>query len=287
MAKMTLPFVKMQGIGNDFVVADCLVPVAPTADALQAASVHLCDRQFGVGADGVLLVLPSDKADFTMRMFNPDGTESEMCGNGIRCFAKYVFDHGHTAKSEIAVDTGGGVKTLVMTPGADGKIATVRVDMGEPGLTRADLPMTGEQTEQAIGEPVEIGGEVVALTAVSMGNPHAVFFTDAPDEAIINRLGPQIEPNALFPRKINVHAVTVHNDHEITLLTWERGAGRTLACGTGACASVVASVLNGKTGRRVLAHLPGGDLQIEWSAENNRVYMTGPAQEAFRGTITL
>lgn len=282
---MELAFTKMQGIGNDFVVADCLAPGGPSVEALQAASVRLCDRKFGIGGDGVLAVLPSDSADFLMRMFNPDGSEAEMCGNGIRCFAKFVFDRGYTDKTEIRVDTLGGVKVLSLTL-RNGKVDQVKVDMGKPGLDRADLPMTGEPGTP-LGQPVEVGGETVALTGVSMGNPHVVFFAEEATDALIDRLGPPLEKHSLFPRRTNVHVVQILSPSEIKMLTWERGAGRTLACGTGACACAVASALNGLTGRRVLAHLAGGDLLLEWSEEDGHVYMTGPAVEVFTGTISL
>lgn len=282
---MELAFTKMQGIGNDFVVADCLAPGGPSVAALQAASVRLCDRKFGIGGDGVLAVLPSDSADFLMRMFNPDGSEAEMCGNGIRCFAKFVFDRGYTDKTEIRVDTLGGVKVLSLTL-RNGKVDQVKVDMGKPGLDRADLPMTGEPGTP-LGQPVEVGGETVALTGVSMGNPHVVFFAEEATDALIDRLGPPLEKHSLFPRRTNVHVVQILSPSEIKMLTWERGAGRTLACGTGACACAVASALNGLTGRRVLAHLAGGDLLLEWSEEDGHVYMTGPAVEVFTGTISL
>jgi diaminopimelate epimerase len=283
-----LPFTKMQGIGNDFVVADCLLEGAPSADALQSASVRLCDRKFGVGGDGVLLVLTSDQADFTMRMFNPDSSESEMCGNGIRCFAKYVYDRGYTDKKTITVETGAGVLTLDLSVGDGNKVSQVTVDMGRPHLTRAEIPMAGgDPSAQVVGEEVEVAGRRLALTAVSMGNPHAVFFAEPATDALINEVGPLLEVHPLFPRRTNVHAVEVLGPAEIKMLTWERGAGRTLACGTGACGSVVASALNGKTGRRVLAHLPGGDLTIHWSEEDGHVYMTGPAAEVFTGTIAL
>ena len=282
-----LSFTKMQGIGNDFVVVDCLAPGFDwTQDQLQAASEHLCDRKFGIGGDGVLLILPGDQTDFTMRMFNPDGTEAEMCGNGIRCFAKFVHDRGYSDKSVIRVNTGGGVKTLELTGGDASPGDRVKVDMGKPGLHRADLPMTGDPNDTAQNVPVEVGGQTVYLTCVSMGNPHAVFFTENATDDLINTLGPLIENHPLFPRRINVHAVQVGENDEVTMLTWERGAGRTLACGTGACAVAVASALNNKTGRRVLAHLPGGDLLIEWE-NDGPVYMTGAATEVFTGTIRL
>ncbi|MES2460092.1 MAG: diaminopimelate epimerase [Armatimonadota bacterium] len=282
---MELQFTKMQGIGNDFVVADCLVPDAPTEEALQAASVFLCDRKFGVGGDGVVLVLPSSVADFKMRMFNPDGTEAEMCGNGIRCFAKFIRDRGYSDKTDITAETLAGILTLTVTD-SDSTETLVRVDMGEPILQRADIPMLGE-VGSAINETIEVSGEKVAITAVSMGNPHVAFFEDTATDERIGHLGPLMEKHSLFPRKTNVHLIAVISPSEIKMLTWERGAGRTLACGTGACASVVASALNKRTGRSVLAHLPGGDLHIEWSEKDNHVYMTGPATEVFTGTVTV
>jgi diaminopimelate epimerase len=277
---MLLEFTKMQGIGNDFVVVDCLTESAPSAATLQEVSPRLCDRKFGIGSDGVILVLPGSDTDFTMRMFNPDGSESEMCGNGIRCFARFVRDKGYSDKSHITVLTGAGVLVLELTD--SGK---VKVDMGKPRLDRTEIPMVGEPGP-VLGQPVEVDGVTVALTAVSMGNPHVVFFVDDATDALINNLGPKLEVHPLFPRRTNVHAVQVLNDHEIKMLTWERGAGRTLACGTGACASAVASILNGKTGRRVLCHLPGGDLLIEWE-ENGPVYMTGAAETVFTGSIEI
>jgi diaminopimelate epimerase len=286
MKNMEISFTKMHGIGNDFVVVNCLSAGSPSPQNLQENAVWLCDRKFGVGADIVLCVLPSEKADFLMRMFNPDGSEAEMCGNGIRCFGKFVYDRSLTQKRTLSVETPGGIKQLEMQV-KNNEVSHVTVDMGEPGLTRAHLPMNGGPSgELALGQVVEVGGKTVALTGVSMGNPHVVFFPSSVTDEVINALGPILETHTLFPRRTNVHAVQVHGANEITLLTWERGAGRTLACGTGACASVVASHLNGHTERTVLAHLPGGDLQIHW-AEDNHVYMTGAAQEVFTGVLEL
>jgi diaminopimelate epimerase len=278
---MNLEFTKMHGIGNDFVVVDCLKADAPTPEAIQKVAVRLCDRHFGVGSDGVILVLPGTAdTDFTMRMFNPDGSEAEMCGNGIRCFARFAREAGYTDKSVVRVSTLAGVMVLEAV-GAEG----VKVDMGTPGLDRADLPMMGEPGP-VLGEPVDVDGDTFALTGVSMGNPHVIFFVDDATDDLINRVGPKLEKHLLFPRRTNVHAVQILADDEIKMLTWERGAGRTLACGTGACACAVASALNGKTGRRVLAHLPGGDLLIEWE-ENGPVTMTGPATFVFRGSMSF
>ncbi|MBC8104527.1 MAG: diaminopimelate epimerase [Cytophagales bacterium] len=280
-----MQFTKMQGIGNDFVVADCLIGGALSEDTLQSASKFLCDRKFGIGGDGVLLVLPSNGADYKMRMFNPDGTEAEMCGNGIRCFAKFVYDRGYTNKTVITVETLGGVKSLALRV-QDGAVDQVKVDMGAPGLERADLPMTGE-AGTALAQPVKVTGASVLVTGVSIGNPHIVYYRSPATDESVNHLGPLLEKHPLFPRRTNVHEVEVLSRREIKMLTWERGAGRTLACGTGACACVVASVLNDLTDRSVMAHLPGGDLLIEWSEEDNHVYMTGTATEVFTGAISL
>ncbi|MDX1931786.1 MAG: diaminopimelate epimerase [Capsulimonadales bacterium] len=275
---MTLDFTKMHGLGNDFVVVDGLAPGSPSVESLIPHLPLIGDRRFGVGFDQFLVVLPSEAADFTMRIFNPDGSEAEMCGNGIRAFAKFVYDRGYTSKSEISVSTLGGVKYLALETEA-GKVTRVRVDMGEPGLQRSDLPMTGE-SGPVTDEPLYVQGEVVRITGVSMGNPHVVFFSDNATEELINRLGPLLENHEHFPRRTNVHLVQVVSSEEIRVLTWERGAGRTLACGTGACASVVASHVNGRIGRRATVHLLGGDLLIDWAADNH-VYMTGPATEVF------
>ncbi len=273
---MNVAFTKMQGIGNDFVVVDCLRPEPPPEAALQEAAQRLCDRRFGIGSDGVLLVLPSRVANFKMRMFNPDGSEAEMCGNGIRCFAKFVYDRGYTTQTQITVETLGGTKTLKLTP-KGGKVETVKVDMGCPSMERADLPMRGAPGPVQ-GETLKAEGKKFEITGVSMGNPHVVFFADAVESVPIERIGPAIENHPAFPRRTNVHAVQVLSNDEIRMVTWERGAGRTLACGTGACAAAVAAAAGERTGRRVLVHLPGGDLFIEWGGDN-RVHMTGPAPE--------
>jgi diaminopimelate epimerase len=281
---MELRFTKMHGIGNDFVVADCLLADTPSPEQVEPHLPLIGDRRFGVGYDQFLFVLPSDKADFRMKIHNPDGSEAEMCGNGIRAFAKYVYDHGYTDKNVITVDTLAGVLTLDLTA-ENGKVSAVTVDMGRPRLDRADLPMTGDPG-RVLDESLEVGGETVRLTGVSMGNPHVVFFANPATEETINRLGPLLENHERFPRRTNVHLVEVYSPDEIKMLTWERGAGRTLACGTGACASVVASHLNGKTGRDVIVHLLGGDLRIRW-ADDDHVYMTGPATEVFTGIMNL
>ena len=281
---MTVRFVKMHGIGNDFPVFDHLQPGAPTIDQIQAASMQLCDRRFGIGGDGTISVLPSEKADFAMRMFNPDGSEAEMCGNGIRCFAKYVSDSGLTAKTEISVETLAGIMLLDLTI-EEGKVTQVRVDMGEPRLERAQLPMEGP-SGQVLHEALKLDGEVLYITGVSMGNPHIVFFPEQATDELILRVGPKLETHPAFPKRTNVHAAQLVGRDELLMKIWERGAGPTLACGTGACAVGVAAHLNGLTGRDVLIHLPGGDLRIQWGI-NNRVYMTGPAAYIYSGEIEL
>ena len=281
---MTTRFVKMHGIGNDFPVFDHTQPGAPTIEQIGAAAVALCDRRFGIGGDGTISILPSDKADFGMRMFNPDGSEAEMCGNGIRCFAKYVYDFGLSQKTELTVDTLAGILTVALTLEND-VVSGVRVDMGEPRLNRAELPMEGP-SGQVLHELIKLNGEPFHITGVSMGNPHIVFFPDEATDELILRVGPQLEKHPAFPKRTNVHAAQVVGRDELVMKIWERGAGPTLACGTGACAVGVAAHLNGLTGRDVLVHLPGGDLRIQWGIDNH-VYMTGPATTIYEGTIEL
>lgn len=279
-----LLFTKMQGIGNDFIVVNCLNDPL-VEERLAEISIKVNDRKFGIGGDGLILVLPSRMADFRMRMFNPDGSEAEMCGNGIRCFAKYVYDRKLVSDSTVKVETLAGVKVLkLITRG--GKVENVRVDMGQPRLRRSEIPMRGEDTEKVVAEPLKADGKRYEITAVSMGNPHVVIFDDNIESFDLARVGPQIENHKSFPQRTNVQVVKVCSNSEIILRTWERGAGITLACGTGACAAVVASALNGKTVKRVNVHLPGGDLLVEWMGDN-RVMMTGPAEEVFEGEIPL
>ena len=281
-------FTKMHGIGNDFVMVSCL---GPDGDALlaeaQSRAVFLCDRKFGVGGDGVIALLPGQSAPFAMRMFNPDGSEAEMCGNGIRCFAKFLYDRGLTrGDTSIPVETGAGLLHLQIQVGPDSKAATVRVDMGEPVLIPALVPTTlGGGDAPVVNIPLDLGEQTIYVTTVSVGNPHAVTFVDDVKSYPIETVGPLVESHPAFPRRINTEFIEILSDHEINFRVWERGAAETLACGTGASASVVACVLNGKTGRRVMVHLPGGDLDIEWSKADNHVYMTGAAAEVFEGEI--
>lgn len=274
----------MHGIGNDFVVVNS-VDAPPDESVLADISRRVNDRKFGVGGDGLILILPSKVAEYKMRMFNPDGSEAEMCGNGIRCFAKYLFDRKMVSQPQVKVETLAGVKVLKLLT-RSGKVEQVRVDMGTPRLLRSEIPMRGEDNCRVIAEPLKCEGRKFDITAVNMGNPHVVIFEDNVDTIPLARYGPAIENHRSFPQRTNVHFVQVCGTGEIIVRTWERGAGETLACGTGACACVVAAVLNNHTNRSVDVHLPGGDLRIEWTGDN-RVLMTGPAEEVFEGAIEL
>jgi diaminopimelate epimerase len=270
-------FTKMQGCGNDYVYVDCVTQKPPANPA--ALSVKIADRHFGVGGDGLILICPSEKADARMRMFNADGSESEMCGNGIRCVAKYVYDHGIAKKPSLTIETGRGVLTLELDI-RGGKVEQVRVDMGEPILEAAKIPTT-----LSGNPPIEVAlpGFDLKATCVSMGNPHCVIFVDEITQQQVHGIGPEIEKSLLFPRKTNVEFVTVNRADDVTFRVWERGSGETLACGTGSCAVAVAGVLTGRTGRQITAHVLGGDLHLLWSEADNHVYMTGPAVEVFSG----
>ncbi len=272
----------MHGIGNDYVYVNCFEEEIKDPVALAPI---ISDRHCGVGSDGLILILPSKAADCRMRIFNADGSEAQMCGNGIRCVAKYVYDHKITQKNPLTVETQSGVKTIQLFT-THGKVSGARVNMGKPGLMRSEIPMIGAET-QVINEPLAIStGVTFSITCVSMGNPHGVIFIDDFDKIDVPRQGVEIERHRSFPERANVHFVRVHNSGEVTMKTWERGSGITLACGTGASAVCVAGVLNKKTERKILAHLPGGDLELEW-AEDGNVYMTGPATEVFAGEWIL
>ncbi len=286
-------FTKMQGLGNDYVYVDCFSQTIP-ADP-PALSQKIADRHFGVGGDGLILICRSDKADARMRMFNADGSESEMCGNGIRCVAKYVYDHEIARKQELYIETGRGVLKLRVFPNKQGKVERVRVNMGQPILAASEIPTT-LSGEKIVDAPLTIQGWDAnppawfsecgldaRMTCVSMGNPHVVLYCQDVSKVPLTTIGPIIENASLFPRRINVHVVQVHSPTEVTMRTWERGSGITLACGTGACAVAVAGVLTGRSGRRLLAHLPGGDLELEWPSDSDPVFMTGPAVEVFEG----
>jgi len=272
-------FTKMHGAGNDYVYVDCFLnPVPHDPVGLSRA---ISDRHFGVGSDGLILICPSDKADARMRMFNADGSEAEMCGNGIRCVAKYLYDHGLVRKSTLAVETGRGVLSLDLEV-QGGCVRQVRVDMGEPILEAARIPTT-LPGNPPVDVPLAIGDRTFRVTCVSMGNPHCVTFGDEPTNDLVLGFGPRIEIDPVFPRRTNVEFVRVNGPEDVVMRVWERGSGETLACGTGACAAAVAGVLTGRTQRRTVVHLPGGDLRLHWSQTDNHVYMTGPAVEVFSG----
>jgi diaminopimelate epimerase len=284
-------FTKMHGIGNDYIYVDCITEPL-RADPHQLA-VKISDRHFGVGSDGLILICPSERADVRMRMFNADGSEGEMCGNGIRCVAKYVYDHGLAKKETLKIETGRGVLELKLLV-SQGKVTQVTVDMGEPILEGLRIPTIWDKPsiiqhalEDDWGEQVidlaEGFGLEPTMTCVSMGNPHVVLYCKDVASLPLSSVGPILEHAVVFPRRINVHFVQIHQSGEVTMRTWERGSGITLACGTGACAVCVAGVLTSQTGRQLLAHLPGGDLQLHWEAASNHVFMTGPATEVFSG----
>ena len=278
-----MKFTKMHGAGNDYVYVNCFTE---RVDDPAAVAVTVSNRNFGIGSDGLILIMPSERADVRMRMFNSDGSESEMCGNGIRCVAKYAYDHGIVTKKEITAETGAGILTLQLFTGSAGKVEKVRVNMGAPSLTRGEIPMKGEPGEQVVNQPLNILHTVFSITCVSMGNPHCVIFIDDVASFQVEKYGPLIENHEMFPRRTNVEFVQVISPYEVRQRTWERGAGETLACGTGASAVCVAGVLNGLTERKILNHLSGGDLELEWS-EAGPVFMTGPAVEVFSGEIAL
>jgi diaminopimelate epimerase len=275
-------FTKMHGIGNDYVYVNGFEEhVRNPAEVARRIS----DRHFGVGGDGLILILPSDQADVRMRMFNADGSEAEMCGNGVRCVAKYAFDRGISQANPMRIETGRGILTLALKT-AGGKVEQVTVDMGEPILFLPEIPVDPDRLTRSerTGEfDLSVGGDSFQATFVSMGNPHAIIFTPDVNPIEVSRLGPLIERHPAFPRRINVHWVQTHLPSEVTMRTWERGSGITMACGTGACAVCVAGALTGRSNRKLLAHLPGGDLQLEWRESDNHVYMTGPATEVFSG----
>lgn len=272
-------FTKMHGAGNDYVYVDCFhhqVPAEPHTLARQIA-----DRRFGVGGDGLILIRPSAVADARMQMFNADGSEAEMCGNGIRCVAKYVFDHGICGKESLKIETGAGILSVELET-ARGRVSRVRVDMGEPILEASRIPTTFSGA-RVVNQPLTIAGRTLTVTCVSMGNPHCIAFVPEATDDLVLGLGPQMEVDAHFPARVNVEFVEVLKPDEVRQRTWERGSGETWACGTGASAVCVAGVLSGKTERKIVNHLRGGDLELEWNPADNHVYMTGPAAEVFSG----
>ena len=272
-------FTKMHGIGNDYVYVNLLEESVPDPVALAR---DVSDRHFGVGGDGLILIGPSETADVSMRIFNADGSEAQMCGNGVRCVAKYAREHGLAAGDEVRVETLAGIKTIRLFMENE-CVVRACVDMGEPGLLRKEIPMTGPADEQCVDESFSSENEEFNITCVSMGNPHCVIFVPDVDAVPLEQTGPAIEKDTqTFPERTNVHFVQVISKGEVRMRTWERGSGITLACGTGAGAVCVAGALTSRTARKILAHLPGGDLELEWAGDNH-LFMTGPATEVFSG----
>jgi diaminopimelate epimerase len=282
----------MHGLGNDYIYVNCFEEQVNDPASL---AIRVSNRHTGIGADGLILICPSDLAHARMRMFNADGSEAEMCGNGIRCVAKYVYDHRladageefsvpgqETFEASLQIETARGVLTLGLEIEDDDKVRRVCVNMGRPILQASEIPVA-LQGEKVVDEPIAVGGRKLNMTCVSMGNPHAVFFCDDLNEIELGKVGPVVENHDIFPNRINAHFVKAQGPAEFTMRTWERGSGITLACGTGACACVVAGVLTGRCQRKVLAHLPGGDLDLNWCEQDDCVYMTGPATEVFTG----
>ena len=267
---------KMQGLGNDYIYVNCLEETVADPAALAR---KISDRHFGVGSDGLVLIMPCEEADFRMRMYNADGSEAEMCGNASRCVGKYIHDRGLSDKTEISLMTGAGIKILKLAV-KDGVTETVRVDMGEPELEGAKIPVN-VSGNPVVGAAVEAKGQALRMTCVSMGNPHAVIFVDDADSFDVHGIGAEIEVNPLFPRKTNVEFVTVKDRTHLRMRVWERGSGETLACGTGACATLVAAVLNGLCDKKAVLELNGGPLTVEWDPETNHVFQEGPAEFVF------
>lgn len=277
-----MKFTKMHGLGNDYVYVNCF---EEKIDNPPAVARFVSDRHFGIGSDGLIMINPSKTADFEMEMYNADGSRGEMCGNGIRCVAKYVYDYGLTGKTQISVETLGGIKYLDLAV-EDGKVSLVKVDMGKPELEADLIPIISER-EQVIDEPIEVDGKEYHMTGVSMGNPHAVIYVDDVKGLDLEKIGPKFENHERFPKRINTEFVHCIDRQTVEMRVWERGSGETLACGTGACAVAVSSILNNLTDTQVTVKLLGGDLQIEWDREKDRVFMTGPATVVFDGVIDI
>ncbi len=281
-----LKFTKMHGCGNDYIYIDGARERIPAEQKPELVR-RLSDRHFGIGGDGVIFINPSDQADFEMEMYNMDGTRAEMCGNGIRCVAKYVYDKGLTDQTQISVISAGRIKYLDLHV-ENGRVSTVKVNMGEPILKACEIPVLAEdETGEVIAEPIEIEGKAYRMTCVSMGNPHAVVFVEDVQDFPLEQVGPGLEKHPRFPKRVNAEFVKILDEETIEMRVWERGTGETLACGTGACAAAVACSLNGLTKDTVTVKLLGGTLQIQWDKAENRVYMTGPATTVFEGEIEI
>ena len=273
-----MKFTKMQGLGNDYVYVNCF---KEKIDNPPEVAKIVSDRHFGIGSDGLIMINPSKVADFEMEMYNADGSRGEMCGNGIRCVGKYMYDYGLTDKEAISVETLAGIKYLQFFI-ENGKVAKVKVDMGSPILTPAEIPVVAEG-ERAVDEPIVVDGTEYRMTCISMGNPHAIVYVDDVKNLPIEKIGPSFEKHERFPNRVNTEFVKVLDRNTVEMRVWERGSGETLACGTGACATAVACILNGLTEEKVTVKLLGGDLEIEWDREKNKVFMTGPAKVVFDG----
>ncbi|MBD5462397.1 MAG: diaminopimelate epimerase [Lachnospiraceae bacterium] len=279
-----MKFTKMHGCGNDYIYVDGAKEQIRQEQKPEIVK-RLSDRHFGIGGDGVIFINPSTEADFEMEMYNMDGSRAEMCGNGIRCVAKFVYDEGMTDKTSISVISCGKIKYLDLFV-EDGKVSTVKVNMGTPILKAADIPVISN-ADEVIGERIEVEDKIYEMTCVSMGNPHAVIFMDEVSSLPLEKIGPFFENHVRFPKRINTEFVKVLDEENVEMRVWERGTGETLACGTGACAVTVACVLNGLTKEQVTVKLLGGNLQIQWDREANLVYMTGPAVTVFKGEISI
>jgi len=277
-----MKFTKMQGLGNDYVYVNCFEEKIENPSEV---AIKVSNRNFGIGSDGLIMINPSKVADFEMEMYNADGSRGEMCGNGIRCVGKYVYDYGLTNKTSISVETLGGIKYLDFTI-ENGKVKLVKVDMGSPELVPANIPIVADG-DSVIDAPIEVDGIEYRMTGVSMGNPHTVIYIDDVQGLEIEKIGPKFENHDRFPKRINTEFAKVIDRNTVEMRVWERGSGETLACGTGACAVAVASILNGLTEDKVTVRLLGGDLQVEWDRDTNKVYMTGPAEVSFEGEIIL
>jgi diaminopimelate epimerase len=277
-----MKFTKMQGIGNDYIYINCFEEKVEDPSKL---SVRLSDRHFGIGSDGIILIKPSDTADCAMDIYNADGSQAMMCGNGIRCVGKFVYERGIVKKEVLRVDTMSGVKTLNLDI-QNGRVISVTVDMGVPCFIAKEIPAVFSKDE-IIDEPVTVDSKEYRITCVSMGNPHCIIFVEDVNRIEIEKIGPEFECSELFPKRANIEFIQIMNNHEIKMRVWERGSGETWACGTGACAAVAACAVNNKTVRQVKVHLKGGNLDIDWDDKTDSIYMKGPAEFVFDGTVEI